>query len=63
MTVMNADLSELHHKYKAKRSGQSRIDYASAIQGYRRPSSLHTVMCFILAVVLVVGSLYLGITA
>lgn len=34
---MKADLCELDHRYRAKRTGQSRADYASAIQGFRRP--------------------------
>jgi hypothetical protein len=36
MTI-RSDLSALDRQYRAKRSGQSKVEYAASIEGFRRP--------------------------
>lgn len=35
--TFRTDIAMLDHKYRAKRSGQSPIEYAASIEGYKRP--------------------------
>jgi hypothetical protein len=37
MTI-RTDLSALDHKYRAKRTGQSPVEYAASIQRFQRPA-------------------------
>ena len=57
---MKADLSYLDHKWRAKRTGQSPVEYAAAIQGYRRPASWKSRALALLAVGLVLATLALS---
>lgn len=38
MTI-RSDLSALDRKFRAKRTGQSAVEYAASVEIYRRPSS------------------------
>jgi hypothetical protein len=55
---MWADVS-LDHKYRAKRSDQTPAEYASAITGFRRPTSVKTRLGYAVALLLALGAIYL----
>jgi hypothetical protein len=55
-----ADLSELHHRFKAKRTGMSAVEYANPFEHYRRPSNTATKFGYLVAAALVVAAIYLG---
>jgi hypothetical protein len=54
------DLSALDRKYRARRTGQSPIEYANAIHGYRRPVTGKTWAMRFAALALLAGAIYLG---
>jgi hypothetical protein len=60
---IRSDLSALDRQYRAKRTGQSRIEYAASIEKFRRPVSLKTRTLQAAAVLLVLGAIYLGAIA
>lgn len=56
---MRADVA-LDHRYRAKRSGQSPVEYANAITAFRRPVTRATKLYRLAAVVLVLAAVFLG---
>jgi hypothetical protein len=59
MTV-RSDLSALDRKFRARRNGQSAIEYAAAIHRYRRPVTAKTWAMRLAAIALVAGAIALG---
>ena len=59
---MNADLSALDHRYRAKRTAQDKAEYATAIQGYRRPASLASRVMFAVAALVLLAA-YVVVTS
>jgi hypothetical protein len=59
MTI-RADLADLDHRYRAKRTGQTKAEYASAIEIHRRPVSWKTRALQLAAAALVLGAICLG---
>lgn len=55
-----ADLSELHHKFKAKRTGMSAAEYANPYAYFKPRSTAATKAGYALAVLLVIAAIYLG---
>jgi hypothetical protein len=56
---MRADVS-LDHKYRARRTGASPVEYASAVEIYKRPLAKASIARYVLALALVLGAIYLG---
>lgn len=56
---MRPDYIALHHIYRAKPSGQSRAEYAAAIQGYKRPLTWRARLGYVAAALLFGASLFL----
>jgi hypothetical protein len=55
-----ADLSELHHRFKAKRTGMSAVEYANPFEHYRRPSTAATKFGYLIAAAFLMVAVYLG---
>ena len=56
---MRADVA-LDHRYRAKRSGQSPVEYANPYEHYRPRVSTATKLGYAVAAVLVLGAVVLG---
>ena len=52
--MIRADLSELDFRFRAKRSGQSKADYASSVEIYKRPA--RPLMPWVITLALLVGA-------
>ena len=55
--TFRTDLSTLDHKFRAKRSGMSPIEYAASVQHFRRPR--RQVGPFIVTAVVLLGTLFM----
>ena len=49
----------LDHRYRAKRSAQSPVEHACAIEAYRRPISKKTKLGYLVAAALVAGAFWM----
>lgn len=56
--TFRTDIAALDHKYRAKRSGMSAIEYASSVQVFRRPRK-HW-LAYVVTAALVAGSIFMA---
>jgi hypothetical protein len=61
--MIRADLSDLQHRFAARRTGMSRMEYAACIQRYRRPTSAATKLGYVFAAALTLGAILIGASA
>jgi hypothetical protein len=54
------DIAAQDQRFRARRTGQSPIEYANAIHGYRRPVTGKTWAMRFAALALLAGAIYLG---
>ena len=55
---MRADVS-LDHKFRARRTGQSPVEYANAIEGFKRQVTTKTKLGYLIAAALVAGAFWM----
>lgn len=58
--TMRADVAELDQPYRAKRTGQSKAEYANPYERYTRPVTWKTWALWLIAAALLAGAMYLG---
>jgi hypothetical protein len=58
--MIRADLADLHHRFRAKRTAQTKAEYASAIEKYRRPSTKTTKFAYCVAAVFLFAAVVIG---